>query len=91
MNSRKIILSTGTLPPAAVPIKAHMALKLIKLPVAAERQAKIPPVKMVRLKAGLRPIYCNRKSYALSEDKKAYLLTKSAEMLQNEAPRMRPT
>lgn len=47
--------STGTFPPAAVPIQAQRALKATKLFVPATAQAKIPPTRIVALKAGFRP------------------------------------
>lgn len=55
-NSRKIIESTGTLPPAAVPMMAHMTQKAMKLLVPPTANPKIPPMSKVRLNAGLRPM-----------------------------------
>lgn len=56
MNSRKMMLSTGTFPPAAVPTQAHRAQKVTKFCEPATAHANMPPIRMVALKAGLRPI-----------------------------------
>lgn len=49
------MLSTGTFPPAAVPMQAHRAQNVTKFCEPATAQANIPPIRMVALKAGLRP------------------------------------
>jgi hypothetical protein len=50
------MLSTGTLPPAAVPMTAQSEQNATKFCVPATAQAKMPPIKMVALKAGFRPM-----------------------------------
>jgi hypothetical protein len=67
-----MMLSTGTFPPAAMPIHAQREQNAVKFCAPATAHAKMPPRRMVALNAGLRPI-------------------RSADILQKEAPMMRPT
>lgn len=55
-NSKKIMQSTGTLPPAAVPTTAHRPLNAMKFMDPAAAQRKVPAMSSVKLKAGRRPI-----------------------------------
>jgi hypothetical protein len=48
--------STGTLPPAAVPMIAHKMQKPVKFERPATAHPKIPPMRRVALNAGLRPM-----------------------------------
>lgn len=50
------MLSTGTLPPAAVPMQAQRALKVKKFGAPATAQANTPPKRIVALKANFLPI-----------------------------------
>lgn len=50
------MLSTGTFPPAAVPMTAQSEQNVTKFWDPAEAQANIPPIRIVALNAGLRPI-----------------------------------
>jgi len=51
-----MIESTGTFPPAAVPIMNHKKQNTPKLVTPATAQAKTPPIKTVALKAGFLPM-----------------------------------
>lgn len=55
-NSKKINESTGTFPPAAVPITAQSALKATKFIAPAHAQRKTPAISRVQLNAGFRPM-----------------------------------
>lgn len=48
--------STGTFPPAAVPMTAQSALNAMKFMDPAAAQRKTPAMSSVELKAGLRPM-----------------------------------
>lgn len=55
-NSKNIIESTGTFPPAAVPITAQRALNDTKFSAPPAAHKKIPAINRVQLNAGRRPI-----------------------------------
>jgi len=55
-NSRNIIESTGTFPPAAVPITAQRALNVTKFNAPPAAHRKTPAINSVQLNAGRRPI-----------------------------------
>lgn len=55
-NSKNIIESTGTLPPAAVPITPQSALKVTKFVEPAAAHRKTPAMNRVQLNAGFLPM-----------------------------------
>lgn len=55
-NSKNIIESTGTLPPAPVPMTAQSALNEMKFNAPPAAHRKTPAINNVQLNAGFRPI-----------------------------------